>query len=59
MKINVDGSLKKSEWILNKCLLITVSEKNYLTMVSETVGDLVLEKKGTEEDLVAFMEKLS
>ncbi|KAF3487451.1 hypothetical protein F2Q69_00052379 [Brassica cretica] len=62
VKINVDGSLKKSKWILNNCMLMTVSKKNYLItqrMVSETVVDLVLKKKGKEEDLVASIEKLS
>ncbi|KAF2532292.1 hypothetical protein F2Q70_00029307 [Brassica cretica] len=62
VKINVDGSLKKSKWILNNCLLMTVSKKNYLItqrMVSETVVDLVLKEKGKEEDLVASIEKLS
>lgn len=62
VKINVDGSLKKSKWILNNCLLMTVPKKNYLItqrMVSETVVDLVLKEKGKEEDLVATIEKLS
>ncbi|KAL0712034.1 hypothetical protein Bca4012_019012 [Brassica carinata] len=61
VKINGDGSLKKNEWILNNCLLMTVS-KNYMatqTMVYETIVDLVSKKKGKEEDLVASMEKLS
>ena len=39
VKINVDGSLKKSKWILNNCLLMTVvSAKEDTTVVLQKVN---------------------